>query len=48
MPKFGSEEIANLTRVVGKDDVRKVDLGDLVSLNKDLALITGTRWLSGE
>jgi glutamate synthase domain-containing protein 2 len=43
-----TEEIANLTRVVGKDDVRKLDLGDLVSLNKDLALITGARWLSGE
>jgi glutamate synthase domain-containing protein 2 len=46
--RTSTEEIANLTRVVGKDDVRKLDLGDLISLNKDLALITGTRWLSGE
>jgi len=42
-----TQEIANLTRIVGKDDVNKLDSDDLVSMDKDLAVITGTRWLNG-
>lgn len=43
-----TREIANLTRIVGKDDVRKLNRDDLVALNKELAAITGTRWLNGK
>jgi glutamate synthase domain-containing protein 2 len=43
-----NEEIANLARIVGKDDVRKLDSSDLVSLNRDLAQITRTKWLDKE
>jgi glutamate synthase domain-containing protein 2 len=41
-------EIANLTRIVGKDDVNKLDSNDLVSIKKEMAIITGTRLLNGE
>src|SRR3990170_5398350 len=41
-----TREIANLTRIVGKDDVSKLDSDDLVSMKRELALITGTRWLN--
>lgn len=43
--KLSTQEIANLTRIVGKDNVNKLDSDDLVAMNKDLAVITGTRWL---
>ncbi len=43
---ISTKEIANLTRIVGKDDVNKLDSDDLVSLNKDMGIITGTRWLN--
>jgi glutamate synthase domain-containing protein 2 len=46
--RIATQEIAQLTRIVGKDDVNKLDRDDLVSMNKDLAFITGTNWLSGE
>lgn len=41
-----TEEVANLTRIVGKDDIKKLDLADLASFKKDLAEITGTKWLT--
>ena len=40
-------EVAELTRIVGKDDVKKLDRSDLVALNKELAEITGTTWVDG-
>jgi glutamate synthase domain-containing protein 2 len=40
-------EIANLLRIVGKDDVRKLEVGDLIALNKDLSEATGVKWLNG-
>jgi glutamate synthase domain-containing protein 2 len=43
-----TQEIANLTRIVGKDDVNKLDSDDLVAMNKDLAVIAGTKWLNGK
>ncbi len=46
--KVSTQEIANLTRIVGKDDVNKLDSHDLVSMNKEMAMITGTRWINGE
>jgi len=45
--RVSTEEMSNLARIAGKDDVRKLDSADLVSLNKDLADITGTQWLNG-
>ena len=41
-------EVANLARIVGKDDVGKLGLEDLVALTKDLAEVTGVKWLSGQ
>jgi glutamate synthase domain-containing protein 2 len=38
-----TQEMANLTRIVGEDDVNKLDSDDLVAMNKDL--VTGTKWL---
>ena len=43
-----TKEIAQLTRIVGKNDVNNLDLEDLVSLDKDLAKISGVKWLDGE
>ncbi len=43
-----TREIANLTRIVGKDDINKLDSDDLVSVNRELAVVTGTRWVNGE
>lgn len=42
-----TQEIAHLTRIVGKDDINKLDGNDLVAMYKDLAVVTGTRWLDG-
>ncbi|HTX60816.1 MAG TPA: glutamate synthase-related protein [Methanobacterium sp.] len=41
-------EVSNLTRIVGKDDVNKLDRNDIISVNRDLAEICGIRWLNGE
>ena len=41
-------EVANLARIVGKDDVGKLGIEDLVALKKDLAEVTGVKWLSGK
>ncbi|MDL5503337.1 MAG: hypothetical protein QSU88_08975, partial [Candidatus Methanoperedens sp.] len=43
-----TREIANLARIVGKDDVNELDSNDLVSMNRDLAILTDTRWLNGK
>jgi glutamate synthase domain-containing protein 2 len=44
---ISTQEIANLTRIVGKNDINKLDRDDLVSINREMAIITGTRWLNG-
>jgi glutamate synthase domain-containing protein 2 len=41
-----NNEIAGLLRVVGKDDVRKLETEDLVALKKDLSEATGVKWLN--
>ena len=46
--RVSTEEIANLTRIVGKDDIGKLDLSDLVSMKKGLRVITGAKWLNGD
>ena len=45
---ISTREIANLTRIVGKDDVNKLGPEDLVSLKKDLSALTGVKWLDGK
>lgn len=42
-----NQEVANFARIVGKDDVNKLSPDDLVALNRDLAEVTGVRWLNG-
>lgn len=46
--EVSTHEIANLTRIVGKDDIKKLDIDDLVSLKKDVSGLTGARWLDGK
>ena len=46
--QLSTEEIANLARIVGKDDVNHLSKDNLFSANKDLAIITGTRWINNE
>ena len=41
-------EVANLVRIVGKNDVGKLGLEDIVALKKDLAEVTGVKWLDGK
>ncbi len=46
--KLSTKEIANLTRIIGKDNIKELDSDDLISLNKDLAVIAGLKWLDGK
>jgi glutamate synthase domain-containing protein 2 len=43
-----NNEVANLTRIVGKNDVKNLDKDDLVSMDKDLSSITGVKWVNGK
>lgn len=45
---LSTEEIANLTRITGKESISMLDHEDLVSVNRELATITGVRWINGE
>ncbi|MBZ2165741.1 glutamate synthase-related protein [Methanobacterium spitsbergense] len=45
---ISTKEIANLTRIVGKNDVSKLDKEDIVSINRDLARASGVKWVNGE
>jgi glutamate synthase domain-containing protein 2 len=42
-----TEEIAELTRIVGKDDIHQLDPEDLVALTPEVARITGCSWAGG-
>ncbi len=46
--KLCTEEIASLTRIMGKNDVNLLGSDDLAALNKDLAALTGVSWLDGK
>ncbi|MCX9010145.1 MAG: glutamate synthase-related protein [Candidatus Methanoperedens sp.] len=46
--RVSTQEIANFARIVGKDDVNRLDSEDLVSMNRELAAVSGTRWVNGE
>ena len=45
--RVSTEEIANIARITGKKDIKELDSSDLISLNKDLADLTGIKWLDG-
>ena len=45
--KISTEEISNISRMVGKKDVNLLDMDDLVSLNPEMSRITGVKWLNG-
>ena len=46
--RASSREMANLARVVGKDDIGKLDCDDLVALDRNLSALAGIRWLDGQ
>jgi glutamate synthase domain-containing protein 2 len=45
--KVANLEVASLLRIVGKNDVKKLGLEDLVALKKELAEATGVKWMLG-
>lgn len=45
--KLSIQEISNFARIIGKNNINKLDKNDLVSLNKDFAKISGVQWLDG-
>ncbi len=46
--KVSNMEIANLLRIVGKNDIKKLGLEDLVALKKELSEATGAVWMNGK
>ena len=46
--KVSNMEIANLLRIVGKNDIKKLRLEDLVALKKELSEATGAVWMNGK
>ena len=43
-----NQEVANLLRIVGKDDIKKLGIEDLVALKKELSEATGVKWMHGK
>lgn len=46
--RLSTEEMANLTRIVGKNDINELDRGDIISIKKELSQICGIKWLNGK
>jgi glutamate synthase domain-containing protein 2 len=46
--KVSNLEVANLLRIVGKDDIGKLGIEDLVALKKELSEATGVKWMNGK
>jgi methylamine---glutamate N-methyltransferase subunit C len=46
--QLSTKEIANLTRITGKNDVSHLNSEDLISVDRDLAMATGVKWINGE
>jgi glutamate synthase domain-containing protein 2 len=46
--KVSNMEIANFLRIVGKSDIKKLGLEDLVALKKELSEATGAVWMNGK
>jgi glutamate synthase domain-containing protein 2 len=45
--RASTEEMATFARITGKNDVRELDITDLVSLREDLARVAGCSWIGG-
>jgi len=45
---ISTQEIANLTRIVGKNDINKLNKDDMVSMDRNLSMITGVKWVNGK
>ncbi len=43
-----TKEIATFVRIVGKNDVSKLDNRDMVAVDRDVAQATGVKWINGE
>lgn len=43
-----NNEIANLTRIIGKNDVNDLDKDDIISMDRSLSSITGIKWVNGK
>jgi glutamate synthase domain-containing protein 2 len=41
-------EVANLLRIIGKNDIKKLGMEDLVALKKELSEATGANWMNGK
>ena len=41
-------EVANLMRIVGKNDIKDLGIEDLVALKKELSDVTGVNWINGK
>jgi len=41
-------EVVGLLRIIGKDDIKKLEMEDLVALKKDLSEATGVQWINGK
>jgi glutamate synthase domain-containing protein 2 len=41
-------EVANLMRIVGKNDIKNLGIEDLVALKKELSEATGVKWINGK
>ena len=44
---ISTDQIATITRMVGKDDIKLLNNDDLVSLTRETAMITNVKWLDG-
>lgn len=44
--KISTREIADFARIVGKNDIKKLNKNDIFSFSKDLSNLTGIRWLN--
>ena len=45
---LSTSEIANLTRIIGKDDVSKLNSEDMISVDRNLAMAIGVKWINGQ
>jgi glutamate synthase domain-containing protein 2 len=45
--KVRTRELTGLARIAGRGRLSELDLGDLVSVDRDLSRVTGVRWVDG-
>jgi glutamate synthase domain-containing protein 2 len=46
--ELSTNEIANLTRIIGKNDVSKLDSEDIISVDRNLAMAIEVKWINGQ